>query len=128
MEPAKETLPHFDLITSNPPYIHDYVHSRSVKLYEPKLALYADLEFYENLVQKWCDQADSFVYELGSIHQAQYVRDSLSSETWDVGIYKDSSNQTRCVYGYRKKNVNIGNIHWKKVFEKFGTLLTTNKI
>lgn len=127
MDPTKENLPHFDLITSNPPYIHDHLHSKSVKIYEPKLALYGNLEFYKNLVGKWCNQTDSFVYELGSIHQAQYVRDCLSNEEWDVGVYKDSANQIRCVYGYRKKNISVANIHWKKVFEKFGTLFAAKK-
>lgn len=105
-------LPKINLLTSNPPYIpyHDYIKSigrdgvaKSVKLYEPSLALLGDGEFYRSLVQNILrpSQAEAFVFEIGYKNQADYVNFLLEDDSaWSIGVMKDSSNHIRCVLGW----------------------------
>lgn len=105
----------FDLITCNPPYIplRDFTvsTSKSVKLYEPKLALIGDLVFYNNLVRYWLSKTNAFFYELGYQHQYDYVKDNIDTNVWSIHQYKDSNNKLRCIYGYRRYNT-----QWEEVF------------
>lgn len=105
-----------DLITSNPPYIpkNDYFSSfknngveKSVKLYEPVLALIGDLEFYHGLITNLLipSNANGFIFELGYVQQADFVFNLLSSD-WVVGKLYDSNQKLRCVLGW-KKNSNM---------------------
>lgn len=102
-----------DLITSNPPYIpfSDYRSSlkangveRSVRLYEPGLALIGDTEFYKALIENLLLPlgANGFVFELGYIEQADYVFQLLKPlKEWKVGKLYDSNNNIRCVSGWK---------------------------
>ncbi|RLV95464.1 Mitochondrial N [Spathaspora sp. JA1] len=104
-----------DLVTANPPYIPlaDYEKSlflhgieKSVKLYEPKLALIGEYEFYLELLQNIVipGHAKAFVFEIGYEEQAEFVREYLKEySAWRVGIWCDYSDNVRCVVGW---NVN----------------------
>lgn len=114
----------FDLITCNPPYIpeNEFVAecTTSVKMYEPRSALIGNLEFYQNLVEYWVKEGrtDSFVYEVGSIEQCNYVMNAIDetvNEKWHVGVKYDSNNQARCVYGYLAE----GKKDYHSMFERF---------
>ncbi|KAH3901307.1 S-adenosylmethionine-dependent methyltransferase SCDLUD_002798 [Saccharomycodes ludwigii] len=115
---------HFDIITCNPPYIHNFIRAASVRCYEPKLALYGNLIFYQNLIDKWINRTDSFIYEVGDMNQVQFLYQKLktlnSKDTWKVGFAKDSNDQVRCVYGYKSNNTRLPMNH---IFEKFGQIL-----
>lgn len=103
-----------DLITSNPPYIpiDEYQKplypngiERSVKLYEPKLALVGDWEFYYNLLEHVVipSHAKGFVFELGYQEQADFVYNHLKDNPfWEVGSRDDSRDNIRCVVGWKK--------------------------
>ena len=102
-----------DIVTANPPYIptEDYLKStqrngveRSVRLYEPRLALVGDVEFYTHLINNVVLplSAKGFVFELGYVHQACAVRQALDSNLWGVGTTNDSATKLRCVVGWRK--------------------------
>ncbi|KAG7665781.1 uncharacterized protein J8A68_000606 [[Candida] subhashii] len=103
-----------DLITANPPYIpieeyekplyHQGI-ERSVKLYEPKLALVGDWEFYYNLLEHVVlpSHAKGFVFELGYQEQADFVHKYLKDNPfWQVGSRDDSRQNIRCVIGWKK--------------------------
>ncbi|XBW38670.1 hypothetical protein QEN19_004258 [Hanseniaspora menglaensis] len=98
-----------DMIVSNPPYV---LHSTlpqlnvSVKKYEPSLALFGNLQFYENFVNVWSNHCDSFFYELGEEEQYLCVQNNLDSNVWSVFKWMDGNDKLRGVYGYRK-NSNI---------------------
>ncbi|CAG97940.1 S-adenosylmethionine-dependent methyltransferase [Kluyveromyces lactis] len=114
----------FNLITCNPPYIpsNNFVKecTTSVKLYEPRLALVADLEFYDNLLQYWIPRTESFVYEVGDMKQCQHVINGLSHNTsWKTGIKYDSNDKPRCVYGYLANPEST--IDYVKIFDSFST-------
>lgn len=99
-----------DILTANPPYIpqgefsasvfHDGV-LKSVKLYEPKLALVGDLEFYEALIENWVLQLRpvAFVFEVGGKHQVDFVLQRLQG-IYDCGSMYDSQGKIRCVVGW----------------------------
>lgn len=98
-----------DFITSNPPYVPDadmrapVTHNgleRSVRQYEPDLALRGHLEFYERLVQLVRSaQAQGFFFELGYSDQAALVEAALPD--WTVKRYVDSAGRLRAVVGWR---------------------------
>lgn len=114
-----------DILTCNPPYIpsstfaHDV--QDSVKRFEPHLALIGDLEFYENLINVWLPYINSFVYELGSWGQMDYIKkqiikiNQMNKDPWKLGIKFDSNNKLRCVYGFKMKMTYI--------FQHFGQLI-----
>lgn len=102
-----------DLITSNPPYIpfSDYnspLHAngiqKSVRQYEPQLALVGENEFYVAMVKNLIipSRAKGFILELGYQEQADCIRDLLDGD-WDVGTYDDSAGNLRCVVGWKKE-------------------------
>ncbi|CDK29674.1 unnamed protein product [Kuraishia capsulata CBS 1993] len=99
----------WDIIVSNPPYITvDELASssleKSVKLYEPMLALEGDLEFYDELVKLTIEaQARAFVFELGNIRQAKRVAEllHLKDSSWIFGIRRDSGG-IRNVIGWKR--------------------------
>lgn len=111
-----------NILTCNPPYIpiQEFIKDvrSSVRVYEPKLALIADLEFYENLVEVWISQRliESFVYELGNIEQAEYVQKNVPP-SWNVGVRYDSDQRPRCVYGYDSTAPH----NYKHLFEIFAS-------
>ncbi|CDO95492.1 unnamed protein product [Kluyveromyces dobzhanskii CBS 2104] len=114
----------FNIITCNPPYIpsDEFVKecTTSVKMYEPRLALVADMEFYDNLVKHWIHRTESFVYEVGDIRQCQHVVNGLShSNQWVTGIKYDSNNKARCVYGYQ--TASASGVDYGKIFSSFST-------
>lgn len=101
----------FDLVVSNPPYIpkEDYEApvsangtERSVKLYEPRMALVGHLEFYKALVENVVKplQCNAFVFELGYEDQANYTK-LLLQPGWETATWKDSAGNLRCIYGWR---------------------------
>ncbi|KAK6458989.1 S-adenosyl-L-methionine-dependent methyltransferase [Scheffersomyces xylosifermentans] len=103
-----------DLVTSNPPYIphEDYISSvscngtsRSVRIYEPSLALIGENEFYGALLEQLVIPTNSkgFIFELGYTYQANYVRDKLRNmESWKIGTSMDGAGRIRCVVGWQK--------------------------
>lgn len=97
-----------EVVTSNPPYIplRDYRAARlerSVKLYEPELALVGDVEHYDALIRNFVVplKADAFVFELGYREQFEYTVGLLGDE-WETWLYHDGAGKERCVVGYRK--------------------------
>lgn len=101
----------YDLVVSNPPYIpkEDYEApvsangtERSVKLYEPRMALVGHLEFYKALVENVVKplQCNAFVFELGYEDQADYTK-LLLQPGWETATWKDSAGNLRCIYGWR---------------------------
>lgn len=109
-----------NILTCNPPYI---VHQEfikdvrsSVRMYEPKLALIGNLEFYNNLCDVWVRKnlIDSFVYEIGNLEQALYVQKNLPNN-WVSGTTNDSNNKPRCVFGYNKE----ADINYSTIFNNF---------
>lgn len=104
-----------DILTCNPPYIPEKEFgistAKSVKLFEPHLALVGDKEFYANLLNTWIPHINSFIYEIGDESQYRYVKDGLAhNREWTVGLFTDSNEKPRCVYGYRKKEPHIRQI------------------
>lgn len=100
----------FDLITANPPYItQESFDSKdtedSVKLYEPRLALIGDVEFYKALIDNIVlpSNAQAFVFELGTEKQLFYTKELLENE-WETEALNDSSGNLRCVYGWKKNS------------------------
>lgn len=104
MDP-RDDEPHqyFDLIVSNPPYIdlNDTRVTKSVRDYEPHLALYAEDNgaYYFRHWSKWAysqlTPGGWLVYEFGQ-NQANIVRQALQSVGFeDINIYKDLSGENR---------------------------------
>ncbi|SCV05441.1 LANO_0H07558g1_1 [Lachancea nothofagi CBS 11611] len=117
-----------DLITCNPPYISQSTFvketSRSVKLFEPKLALIGCFEFYADLIDHQISRAEAFVYEVGELSQCEYVcrrivEDPILSKVWRVGFRLDANSKPRVVYGYRRVAITLD---WPRIFEEFGEL------
>ncbi|CUS23980.1 LAQU0S13e00606g1_1 [Lachancea quebecensis] len=126
---SSEVVPRtVDLITCNPPYIPRSTFTRettrSVKLFEPKLALLGNTEFYANLVDCWMSRTDAFVYEVGDLSQCQYVLERVTSDTklsknWRIGFKHDSNDQPRIVYGFRTSG---SRLNWASILEEFGDM------
>lgn len=103
----------YHLIVSNPPYIpRDHFVTpqgaqKSVRLYEPEIALVGDTEFYTSLVYNVIIplECQGFVLELGYSHQAEAVARAVVQATTEfkVAKYYDSSDNLRCVVGYRAR-------------------------
>ncbi|AET38775.1 S-adenosylmethionine-dependent methyltransferase Ecym_3282 [Eremothecium cymbalariae DBVPG len=119
---------HLDLLTCNPPYIPASSYrrdcTRSVRMYEPKLALISDLQFYDNLINSWLARTDAFVYEIGDLKQCEHVIHRISSEpslkvNWHAGCRYDSGGNARVVYGYRRK----ARLDLATIFKDFGILM-----
>ncbi|CAI4050402.1 hypothetical protein N7582_004906 [Saccharomyces uvarum] len=117
-----------DILTGNPPYIRKRDFNRdvktSVRLFEPKLALVGEFEFYENLVDHWLSKTNSFFYEIGDTGQFDYVEnriksDSMLSQNWSIGLKYDSNGKPRVVYGFKN---NSKGARLLQFFESFGTL------
>lgn len=102
-------LPSIDLVTTNPPYIPSLYDpssmvARSVRLFEPKLALLGDKEFYTASFKHTTNlNAQALVCEVGEQDQIDHVIDlaknanlSLpSSDQWASGQMNDASNIPR---------------------------------
>lgn len=101
----------YNLIVSNPPYIPREHFAgpqgaqKSVRLYEPELALVGDTEFYTSLVRNVIIplECEGFVLELGYSHQAMAVAQAATE--FKVAKYYDSSANLRCVVGYRPRGM-----------------------
>lgn len=115
-----------DILTCNPPYISIESFQNdvqdSVRIYEPHLALIGDLQFYQNLISVWLPNINSFVYELGSYKQYNYVKNGIlkwnrkyPNQIWSLGIKFDSNGKLRCVYGYTNK--------MKSIFQDYGQII-----
>lgn len=98
------------LLVSNPPYIfpRELTHeggleARSVRKWEPALALYGGDTFYEKLIQL-ADGigVDGMVFEVGSSAQAVRVKAVLEEGGWKGGLWEDMGGVKRCVVGWRQ--------------------------
>lgn len=109
-ELAKSLPKSVDLITANPPYIPNYYNlnspvERSVRLYEPKLALIGDKEFYTAIFHHACNlNAKGLVLEVGDQDQINHLYDlatqfnKTTSEIdciWRFGSMNDSNGKPR---------------------------------
>lgn len=98
-----------DLITANPPYIPT-LHNpaslveRSVRLYEPKLALLGDNEFYTAIFNHATTlQAKALVCEVGEQYQIDHITglaehhnsSTALDEKWTYGQFNDASDNPR---------------------------------
>lgn len=128
------SIPKIDILISNPPYIPKELFMKetniSVKLYEPKIALIGDKEFYQNLVSIWLPRIDSFVYEVGDITQCHFVKDKVKDDValrkiWSVGYRFDSNGKPRVVYGFRNGGTRLKNL--PLVFKNFGQIMHSPK-
>lgn len=103
-----------DVVVSNPPYIplNDYKlpvsHNgveKSVRLYEPSLALVGDLEFYEAIVKNVILplKCRGFVLELGYMEQVEFTSSLVNSldKGWETMPYYDSAGNIRAVVGWK---------------------------
>lgn len=97
-----------ELLVSNPPYIPRSEYNRldkSVRAYEPSLALVGDLEFYKALVKivKEVASCQGFFFEVGNDRQIDFVRNMIENwdTTWKVERMLDSNHKPRCVYGWK---------------------------
>ncbi len=95
----------FDIIVSNPPYVTnaEYAHlDRTVKDYEPKLALYGGgdgLDFYRKIIldaPKHLKNGGKIFFEIG-YSQASEVKKLLKNHFKDIVIKKDLEGQDRMV-------------------------------
>lgn len=100
----------FDLITANPPYVTQESYysedtEESVRLYEPRLALIGDTEFYTALVENVVktSDADGFIFELAEENQYKSTVESLGSG-WTTATFNDSNGNMRCVFGYKNNS------------------------
>lgn len=98
----------FDMILSNPPYITEkemQLLSQEV-LAEPHMALCGGedgLVFYRTILQKHTHllkKNGRLLFEIG-FQQAQSVQKILSDNGWDSIVYKDYSENDRCIEGFR---------------------------
>lgn len=102
-----------DLVVSNPPYIPivDFNSpismngiEKSVRQYEPSIALLGENEFYEALVKNVILklQSQGFVFEAGYTEQVEYVANFLQhrNPNWQCGVMKDGAGNVRCVIGW----------------------------
>ncbi len=107
--PLSSQLGVFDAIVCNPPYLtHEEYENldRSVKDFEPKLALYGGgdgLDFYRSVARDWkclLGKHGALFFEVGYT-QAEAVADILRmNEFKNVEIYKDLSGIDRVVTGH----------------------------
>ncbi len=103
------TLPLFDVIISNPPYIKssEIPFLQSEVLTEPKMALDGGedgLDFYRLLAEKWTDYLTEdgiFAFECGE-EQAEEIKIILEKKNFDVHFVKDYNNIDRFVIGKRR--------------------------
>lgn len=97
-------------VTANPPYVtpEEMTASKarngvekSVRMWEPRLALEGDLEYYTALVNNLVLPlgCHGFMFELGHEGQAEHVN-KLLPPSWKVGTYHDSAGRIRCVSGW----------------------------
>lgn len=116
-----------DLLICNPPYIprETFVKdtATSVKLYEPRLALVGDKEFYKNLVCQWLQRTNSFVYEIGDMDQCNFVKSAVQDSprlrrSWSLGLKTDSNGKPRVIYGFKKSFDNL-----RELFHGFGEVI-----
>ncbi len=104
------TLPLFDVIVSNPPYIKssEIPSLQSEVLLEPEMALDGGedgLDFYRLLAEKWTEHltADGmFAFECGE-EQAEEIKSILEKKSFDVTFVRDYSDVDRFVIGKRRK-------------------------
>lgn len=110
-ENLAESLPKtVDLITANPPYIPTYYNfdslvERSVRLYEPKLALIGDKEFYTAIFRHACNlNAKGLILEVGDQDQINHTHGLAiqfnksnpdSDNNWSCGAMHDSNGKPR---------------------------------
>ncbi len=112
----------FDLITANPPYIPEEAYTssqteKSVRLYEPKMALVGGIEFYKSIFFNFVlpTRTGFCICEVGDISQIEETKDIIfnynksNKSCWEVGAIYDSAEKPRAV-AYWKANSN-----WKKL-------------
>lgn len=96
-----------DLVTANPPYIpqHEYAQisgettTRSVRRFEPRLALVGDKEFYTAVFKRAVFEvkARAVVCEVGDASQIEHMQDLATQHGWDSIGVNDSTGRPRAV-------------------------------
>lgn len=113
-ESAPPAILDIDVLVSNPPYIPENEYRapvllngvlRSVKRFEPALALVGDLEFYDALVDNYVVPyaVRAFVFEVGGIKQVEHVEKRVEKD-YECVRYYDSAGNIRCVVGWRRND------------------------
>lgn len=116
-EKYPSSLQKVDLLTANPPYIsREEYHSpvslngvlKSVKKYEPQLALIGDLEFYDALISNYVVplEVEAFVFEVGDEKQVKHVQQKLQG-IYNCGFVYDSQGKIRCVAGWKSDRLSL---------------------
>lgn len=106
-----------DLLTANPPYIPREEYNspvalngvlKSVKKYEPQLALIGDLEFYDALISNYVVplEVEAFVFEVGDEKQVKHVQQKLQG-VYNCGSVYDSQGKIRCVAGWKNDQLSL---------------------
>jgi HemK-like putative methylase len=100
--PREFPLSSIDLITANPPYIarKEFFSSteRSVRLYEPHLALVGDTEFYKWIFDYAMHlKASAVVCEVGNVNQIKYTQELAHVVGWSSASADDSNGKPRVV-------------------------------
>ncbi|RPA86912.1 modification methylase HemK [Ascobolus immersus RN42] len=100
-----------DLIVSNPPYISSAGFnkdtSRSVRLWEPRLALVPDgvdeNVFYDRIIDVATEvHANGIVFEVGSWDQATSIQRLMGKKGWKSSVWPDFHGKGRTVVAFRE--------------------------
>ncbi|ODQ73179.1 hypothetical protein LIPSTDRAFT_43793, partial [Lipomyces starkeyi NRRL Y-11557] len=99
----------FDIIIANPPYVSEEHYysprytTRSVRRFEPKLALLGGLEFYRRILQLAREGAvPAVVCEVADQEQLQDIVDECVDDGWSAGGMSDSAGVVRTIIAWRK--------------------------
>ncbi|KAK9319493.1 S-adenosyl-L-methionine-dependent methyltransferase [Lipomyces orientalis] len=98
----------FDIIIANPPYIseeryHSSQHiSRTVRKFEPRLALLGGVEFYRRIFQLAREgEVPAVVCEIADEEQLREIVEECVDDEWAAGGMRDSAGVARAIIAWR---------------------------
>ncbi|KAK9245164.1 S-adenosyl-L-methionine-dependent methyltransferase [Lipomyces tetrasporus] len=105
------TTDQFDIIIANPPYIseeryHSSQHiTRSVRNFEPRLALLGGPEFYRRIFQLAREgEVPAVVCEIADEEQLREIVEECVDDEWVAGGIRDSAGVARAIIAWRKES------------------------